>query len=186
MSMINGIVVEDAEPYKKGMSAGQEVDKRNYTRLLALQQLARESGYQDKNPHGQISTEQVLFILGVVARFRDDRLKASGNWLDLATMSDPFQLAIYQQDDPENRERAVWVRIRPGESSIFLEVFREQPDADTGIQHAMASLEFAPCYENQCKMLLWKEHENPDKDDGRELVLIEDIQALMAAQEGGS
>ena len=85
MSTIKGTIVEESEPYLAGIKIALEVDPAKYTRLLELQQLARENGYPDTD-WGAPSHEQILFILGVCDRFREYRQKASANWLDLEVL----------------------------------------------------------------------------------------------------
>jgi hypothetical protein len=81
---MKGVCVETSEAYQKGVTVVQGIDPEQDQRLLQLQELAQSQGYEP-DEWRRPSHEQILFILGVCDRFRDDRLKVSDNWLDLDT-----------------------------------------------------------------------------------------------------
>ncbi len=76
-----------SKAYQDGVRIAQKLNPNQYERLIQLQELARQHGYQD-DEWGGPSHDQILFILGVCDRFRDDYVKASGNWLDLDTINE--------------------------------------------------------------------------------------------------
>jgi len=90
-------------------------------------------------------------------------------------MHDKFEPIIYQQEDPNNSERSVWVRITTFEGIVTVATFREKPDAETQVRQSITSFDFDPCCDDQSKIVSWNEHADPDNEDGREVLLVESI-----------
>lgn len=63
------------EEYQAGVAAAQIVNPEQYTRLLQLQALAKQHGYAP-DEWGRPTRQQILFILGVCASFREMKLEA--------------------------------------------------------------------------------------------------------------
>lgn len=62
------------EKYRAGVAAAQTVNPEEYTRLLQLQELAQQHGYAPDG-WGRPSRQQILFILGVCAQFREKKAR---------------------------------------------------------------------------------------------------------------
>jgi hypothetical protein len=90
-------------------------------------------------------------------------------------LHDNFKPIIFQQEDPNEPERSVWVRMHSWEGAITVATFREKPTMDTPLWQSMTSFDFDPCYDNESKITYWDEHMNPEIKDGRELILVESI-----------
>lgn len=99
----------------------------------------------------------------------------------------PFPTIIYRQQDVDGSDPdlGVWVRISPDHWGVSVATFWEKPDEQTPEWKALASFDFDPCYDNQSKLVVWDEHRDPERDGGKEMLLVKDITRYVVAWEAG-
>jgi hypothetical protein len=90
-------------------------------------------------------------------------------------MNRAFNPIIFFHKDEDNPDQGVWVRIASYESGATITLFKRQPTTETPQWQGMATVDIDACYDNQAKVRIWDETKDPERDDPKEIPLIENI-----------
>jgi hypothetical protein len=82
---------------------------------------------------------------------------------------------IFPQLDDDEPGRRTWVRVEPSNWGITIAIFKEQPTPETPEWQAMSVVHVDACFMNQVKVQLWDEYQDSERDDGRWITLVADV-----------